>query len=107
MVPLIVNREDIFYPLNMLGSKMNDLFTNIEHMDAARSELISTLKGTITHFKEENGKLTDNMKNYVDFMFQHRHHRRGVGAVVGALGSVVFYFKYGYQTTDFFVYIRS
>lgn len=72
MVPLIiVNTEDIFYPLNMFGSKMNDLFSNIEHMDATRSKLISILKGTITLFREEYGKRMDNIRNYVDFMFQH------------------------------------
>lgn len=71
VVLLIINREDIFDSLSILGNKMNNLFSNIEHVNTARSELISTLKSTITYFKEEYTKLTDSLRNYVDFTFQH------------------------------------
>lgn len=89
VVPLTVNTEDILNPLSMLGRKINNLFSNIAQTDATRPELISTLTSTITHFKEYCSKLTDSLKNYVDFTFQHRCHRRGVGAIIAALGSLV------------------
>lgn len=80
IMPLAIDRNNIFRPLAILKNKVNSLYSNFQHV-TNDSQIIKTLKNTIINFQFEYEKLTENLQEYVWLILLQ--HRQKWAAVIG------------------------